>query len=116
MYKEIHSFDERVTETKRITKKYPNRICVVVEKAYREKDLPELKQQKFLIIRSLTFMQLKSAIMSQMDIDKSKALFFFMDDTVISMSISKTMGEIYDEHKEDDGILYIQFISENTFG
>ena len=29
---------------------------------------------------------------------------------------SATMGSIYDEHKDEDGFLYIAYSGENTFG
>jgi GABA(A) receptor-associated protein len=42
------------------------------------------------------------------------ALFLFIDKVVPTSSM--TMGEIYVEHKDVDGFLYIQYSGENTFG
>ena len=29
---------------------------------------------------------------------------------------SASVGEVYDEHRDEDGFLYVQFSGENTFG
>ena len=35
---------------------------------------------------------------------------------ILKLFFSATMGSIYDEHKDEDGFLYIAYSGENTFG
>ena len=41
-------------------------------------------------------------------------LFFFINDTM--QPASALLTQIYNNHKHDDGFLYILYSSENTFG
>jgi GABA(A) receptor-associated protein len=34
----------------------------------------------------------------------------------VFLQFSSTMGAIYEEHKDEDGFLYIAYSGENTFG
>ena len=51
---------------------------------------------------------------SRLKIDNAKALFVFINDRIPPTSAS--LKEIYDEHKDEDGFLYMTYAGENTFG
>ena len=50
----------------------------------------------------------KKKFISQIYLIKSFSTSFFL--------FSATMGAIYEEHKDEDGFLYIAYSGENTFG
>ena len=50
---------------------------------------------------------MKAALSSRMEPILTKCYAFFN---------SSTMGAIYEEHKDEDGFLYIAYSGENTFG
>lgn len=35
---------------------------------------------------------------------------------IVIFHFSASMGQVYEEHKDDDGFLYIAYSGENTFG
>ena len=39
-----------------------------------------------------------------------------MDYGVMVVPSSASVGEVYEEHRDEDGFLYVQFSGENTFG
>tara|TARA_E500000178_G_C16344987_1_gene454953 strand:+ start:84 stop:428 length:345 start_codon:yes stop_codon:yes gene_type:complete len=114
MYKSTHSFEERKKEYDKLAISHPERVCVIVEPSQNEKTLVPLSKSKFLIQKDLTFTNFKYIILKQLQLDKSKAVYFYAGDNIINSCL--TMGSIHDGYKESDGMLYINYISENTFG
>jgi len=35
---------------------------------------------------------------------------------ILFVFISASVGEVYEEHRDEDGFLYVQYSGENTFG
>lgn len=114
MYKSTHSFDERKNECDKLAISHPERVCVIVEPAHNEKSLLPLSKNKFLIQKDLSFSNFKYIILKHLKLNKSRAVYFYVGDTIINSTF--IMGTIYDNYKENDGMLYINYMSENTFG
>merc|ERR1712226_1579984 len=53
-------------------------------------------------------------IRKRIDMPAEKAIFLFVNKVI--PSAAKSMGELYEEQKDLDGFLYIQYSGENTFG
>ena len=114
-FREEFTFDERKAEADNIRTKFPDRIPTIVEKHEQVGDsLPDLDKRKFLAPGDLTMGQFIYVIRKRMKLEPEKALFFFINDTLAPSS--RTMGQLYQEHKADDGFMYITLSAENTFG
>lgn len=50
-----------------------------------------------------------------MKLGSSKALFLLINNRSM-ISISRTVGDIYEEYKEIDGFLYVAYASQEAFG
>ncbi|XP_057291212.1 gamma-aminobutyric acid receptor-associated protein-like 2 [Hydractinia symbiolongicarpus] len=112
-FKEEHSIDSRCQEASKIRSKYPDRIPVVVEKAPRT-NIMDIDKRKFLVPSDLTVAQFMYIIRKRIQLPPEKAMFLFVNK--ILPATSATMGSIYQEHKDEDGFLYIAYSGENTFG
>ena len=53
-------------------------------------------------------------VRKRLKLSSEKALFVFINDKL--MPNSRTLYEIYQEEKEEDDFLYMNYASENTFG
>jgi GABA(A) receptor-associated protein len=95
MYRKSKSFEERLTESAKIRKKYPTRVPIIIEKLP-SSDMPSMKKTKFLVP------------------EPSEALYLFVNGSLLSGS--QQLAQIYESHKSDDNFLYVQFASEATFG
>jgi GABA(A) receptor-associated protein len=113
LFKETHSFDARLSESIRMRKKYPERIPVIVESGPGQLDLV-LDKTKYLVPCDLTVGQLMYVIRKRLKLDAEKALFFLIKNTMPTASL--LISAVYEEHKDDDGYLYVVYSSENTFG
>ena len=114
MYKKNNSFEKRCKESENILKKYPNRIPVIVERSEKCKEINNIDKNKFLVPNDLTMNQLIYVVRKRLKLSSEKALFVFINDKL--MPNSRTLYEIYQEEKEEDDFLYMNYASENTFG
>eukprot|EP00897_Mesotaenium_endlicherianum_P001140 jgi/Mesen1/11026/ME000098S10413 len=112
-FKQEHSLDKRQAEAARIRDKYPDRIPVIVEKA-RKSDIPDIDKKKYLVPADLTVGQFVYVIRKRIKLNPEKAIFIFVDN--ILPPTAALMASIYEEHKDQDGFLYITYSGENTFG
>lgn len=113
MFKNNYNSNSRKNESAKILLKYPNRIPVIVNKCNKS-TLNELNKNKFLVETDMKFMKFVYTIRNNIIIDKSQSLFTLVNNTLVSGN--QTMGEIYNDHKNEDGFLYVTYTSENTFG
>lgn len=93
--------------------KYPDRIPVIVEKAAKS-DVPDLDKKKYLVPEDLTVGQFVYVIRKRVKLSAEKAIFVFVDNAL--PPTAALMSDVYKEHKDEDGFLYIQYSGENTFG
>lgn len=115
-YKYIYNsvdFSKRVTESSRIIAKYPDRIPVIVSKA-NNSILNDIDKNKFLVPKDLTIGQFVHVIRKRIRLESDKSIFIFINNVL--PPTSSPMISIYEEHKKDDGFLYIVYNGESTFG
>jgi len=112
-FKNEHPLEKRQAEALRIREKYPDRIPVIVEKAGRS-DIPDIDKKKYLVPGDLTAGQFVYVIRKRIKLSPEKAIFIFVNN--ILPPTAALMSSIYEEHKDEDGFLYIVYSGENTFG
>lgn len=106
------SFENRCKESKKVLTKYPNRIPIIVES--NDNKLPIIDKKKFLVPNDITVGQFQYIIRKRIQLQPEVALFFYINNII--PSTNSTMGQIYNEYKNDDNFLYIIYQGENTFG
>lgn len=112
-FKEEHPLEKRQAEAARIRDKYPDRIPVIVEKAERS-EIPDIDKKKYLVPADLTVGQFVYVIRKRIKVSAEKAIFMFVKNVL--PPTASLMSDIYEEHKDEDGFLYITYSGENTFG
>jgi GABA(A) receptor-associated protein len=113
-FKQKFSFSERTNESYRITNKYTNKIPIICEKNKYTHDLPEIKKTKYLATYDLTIGHFLYIIRQNINISPEKALFVFINNIIPPTSAN--MITLYENYKDDDGFLYFNYSTENTFG
>ena len=112
-FKKQHIFDKRLSESKRIIEKYPTKIPIIVEKQNKS-DVPDIDKQKYLVPNDLTMGQFVYVIRRRLKLDPEKAIFIFINN--ILPPTSAFVQQVYEDHKDDDGFLYVTYSGENSFG
>mmetsp|Transcript_5605 Transcript_5605/g.8598 ORF Transcript_5605/g.8598 Transcript_5605/m.8598 type:complete len:126 (+) Transcript_5605:118-495(+) len=112
-FKEGHPLEKRKSEAERIRAKYPDRVPVICEKADRS-DIPDIDKKKYLVPADLTVGQFHYVIRKRIKLAPEKALFLFCSNSIPPNGA--LMSTVYEEQKDEDGFLYIQYSGDNTFG
>lgn len=115
-FKKNNAFEKRIVESKRIKIKYPDKIPVIIEKNNTEKDIPDIDKNKYLVPLDLTLGQFIFIIRKRIKLNSSKGLFLFISDKKILAPTTKSFNDLYTNHLDKDGYLYLTYSSENTFG
>ena len=79
----------------------PQVICEKVEKS----DIATIDKKKYLVPADLTVGQFVYVIRKRIKLSPEKAIFIFVDEVL--PHTAALMSSIYDEHKDEDGFLYI---------
>lgn len=100
------------------------RSCPVFLEPVQGCKLPPLKKQRFIIPESHTMGQVIYTIRKQLELPASDGIFVFVvkyvDDHdkehTLSVPSSMLLSEVYDQHKDIDGFLYLKYTRESVFG
>ena len=112
-FKSSKSLEDRISESNKIIEKYPDRIPIIVEKSA-DSNLKDIDKQKYLVPKELTFSQFLYIIRKRIHLNEAEALFIFINNKLVPSN--KSMNEVYDVDKDEDGFLYVTYTNENTFG
>lgn len=86
---------------------------MICEKADRS-DIPDIDKKKYLVPSDLTVGQFQYVIRKRIKLAPEKALFIFVSNSI--PPTASLMSTVYEEQKDDDGFLYVQYSGESTFG
>ncbi len=79
-------------------------ICEKVEKS----DIATIDKKKYLVPSDLTVGQFVYVIRKRIKLSPEKAIFIFVDEVL--PPTAALMSSIYEEHKDEDGFLYITYV------
>uniref|UniRef100_A0A8C4Q969 Microtubule associated protein 1 light chain 3 gamma n=2 Tax=Eptatretus burgeri TaxID=7764 RepID=A0A8C4Q969_EPTBU len=114
-FKKRKSLALRKQEVVGIRTKFPNKIPVIVERFGKEQDLPLLDKTKFLVPQELTMSQFVTIIRNRMSLRPTQAFYLMVNRRNLA-SMSSSMAELYTEHQDEDGFLYVTYASQEMFG
>ncbi|XP_023940226.1 uncharacterized protein LOC112047357 [Bicyclus anynana] len=116
---EVFGYQDDMTgsnkEVQVIRDRFPNKIPLYVERYAREREVPVLGRNKFLVPQELTMSQFLYIIRTKMKLRDSQALFLLVNDKVL-VSHSMTMAQAYEQFRATDGFLHITYAAQQVFG
>jgi hypothetical protein len=115
-YNEILPFEDRIKKSKVLLEKYPDKIPVILEKSKKDKLLSNSVKNKLLVSQDMTITTILQLIKKNLKINEHMAIYIMVSDKNIMLSGSYSISEIYNNYKNNDGFLYLEYCSENVFG
>tara|TARA_R110002111_G_scaffold89962_3_gene140200 strand:+ start:136 stop:486 length:351 start_codon:yes stop_codon:yes gene_type:complete len=112
-FRDKHTFEKRSKEAQRIRQKYSNKIPVIVEKNSKS-DIDDIDKHKFLVPSDLTVGQFVYVIRKRIKLHPAKSLFLFINNNL--PPTASLMSQVYREHQDEDGFLYVVYSGETSFG
>lgn len=112
-FQKMYTLQQRRDESVRIKKKYPDRIPIIIEKS-KDSNIVDIDKRKYLVPADLTIGQFVYVIRNRIKLAPEQAMFVFFNNIV--PPTSALMSQMYNEHKNEDGFLYLTYSGENTFG
>jgi GABA(A) receptor-associated protein len=94
--------------------KYPNKIPLFIYRSKRDKYLQDINCNKFLVPDNITIGQFMVIIRKRLKLESNIALFIFINNTIPCSSDS--ILQIYENYKNKDGMLVLEYCGENVFG
>ena len=113
-FKKKYSLEKRTEESTKIREKYPDRYPIIVLKDKSAK-LNNIDKCKYLGPEGLTLGQFIHIIRKKIELKETESLFLFINGSVL-VANSETLGDLYNNYKDEDGFLYITYCNENVFG
>ena len=112
-------FRERVDLAARVDigakarERHPDHVPAILERG--GVDAPPIARQRYLLPATLTGGQLQYVVRRRLRMQKEDALFLFCGERLVPPSA--TARELHARHKDpDDGLLYVRYALEHTFG
>lgn len=99
----------------KLAQKYPDKIPIIF---FPSNNAPELDKRKFLIPRDLLVLQINSIIRQKISLEPHQALFVYFgaDKKPELPNPNSIISEVYEKYKDKNGILYVTYSLENSFG
>ena len=113
-FRKQNSLEKRKQEAERVKQKHPSRVPIICERGGLT-EIPLIDKKKYLVPGDLTAGQFIYVIRKRLELDAAKAIFIFINNSIIPPS-SAYFDSLYDTYKNEDGFLYITYSGENTFG
>jgi GABA(A) receptor-associated protein len=111
-FKSNNPIKKRQEESNRIIVKYPNRVPIICEPINYE--IEQIDRKKYLCPKDLSLANFLLVIRKRLKLSPEKALYLFINKKLVPYS--QLLGTIYEENKNEDGFLYINYAGESTFG
>mmetsp|Transcript_49858 Transcript_49858/g.83023 ORF Transcript_49858/g.83023 Transcript_49858/m.83023 type:complete len:118 (+) Transcript_49858:65-418(+) len=112
-FKQQHSLQERQKKAQKVLRKYPDRVPIICEKDPKSA-IQQMERTKILVPKELSVAQFIKVIRKRINLQPEQSIFLFINDTLVLNA--KMMIDVYSEHKDEDGFLYVSYSTENTFG
>ena len=113
-FKQKFPFETRNNEATKILNKYPNRIPIILERSNTCKSVPDVDKKKYLVPHDLTMGQFQYVVRKRLKTITSEQGLFFVGNSM--PSATQLLTQVYKDHKDEDGFLYVIYAGENTFG
>jgi hypothetical protein len=116
-YRNSTSESARILKSRLLVTKYPNNIPVILEKSSTDKILPDITKTKYIMPKDMTVSNIIQILRTNMkgSVNEYSGIYLICDENIM-LSGAQSVEYLYNNYKNKDGFLYIQYCGENVFG
>jgi len=114
-FKKENSLEKRKELSGKIRAAHPDRVPVIVERHPSSTLLPEIPKRKFLAPGDITVGQFVVEIRKHIKLRPEEAIFWFVNGKALALG-GTLMSQVYEQHKDEDGFLYVVYAGQDFFG
>jgi len=111
-YKAEKPFSERKAECSKLIEKFPDRVPIIIEP--RASFPGKLDKNKYLVPVDMNVGQVLHLIRRRSKCASHTGIFLFIDN--VMPATTARLKDLADNHKSDDGFLYLNCCGEDTYG
>jgi GABA(A) receptor-associated protein len=118
-FKEGLRFEVRKHESSRMRDKYTDRLPIIIGRDPSCTELPHIDKYKYLVPSDFTMGQLVHVIRRRLNVERETAVILQIQTPkkqAVFPTGAQLMVSLYEDYRDPDGFLYIQYGTENVFG
>jgi len=114
-FKKKFSLEKRKDESSKIISKYADRVPIIIEKSRTAQSTKyDIKKHKYLVPSNFTMGEFMHTVRKRLLLAPELAIFVYINGSICSAG--SVLSQLYKEHKDPDGFLYLVYSEETTFG
>ena len=113
VYKEEYSLEARKQDYQKLLTMWPDKVPIVAEKT-KNSSLPDLDKTKMLCPENFRFSQFLACLRGKLCLNARQGLFVFINKKIITSD--SVMRRVYEENRDEDGFLYIEYCEHEYLG
>lgn len=108
------SVEQRKHLSSGVISRFPDRVCVLVERDKQCKNIPKIIKHKYLVPLNTSVGTFSNILRSKIEIPDFQSFYITFNNTIVSRHLH--MIDVYKLYSEEDGFIYCRYCSEQTFG
>ncbi len=112
-------FEDRKKRSQSLLFKYKDKYPVILEKSSKDNNLPSIEKSKLLVSYEMTVATIIQLLKKNININEYTSIYIMTTDknkNSIMLSGAQSISFLYENYKNDDGFLYLEYCAENVFG
>lgn len=115
-YRDSTSLEERKKRSDSLLLRYPDKIPIILYKSSTDKNLPNIDKNKLLISQDITIANIIQILRNNLKLNEFSSIYIVVPNYNVVLSGTQSITSIYNNYKNEDGFLYLEYCSENVFG
>lgn len=108
------TLEQRKYLSSNILTRFPDRVCVLVERDKRCNNIPKIIKHKYLVPVNTSVGTFSNILRSKIEVPNYDSFYITFNNILVSSHL--LMEDVYKLYADEDSFIYCRYCSEQTFG